>query len=71
MPSPGQKRGSCSHAMVSFDVHALCARYSDKGKGKNPCVETRQTECKFCIILTPEQQAHLATPSYKLSKGEA
>ena len=68
MSSPGQKRGSCGYAMVSFDGHAFCALCRDKGKGKVPCVETPQSECKFCIVLTPEELAQLATPSYKLKK---
>ena len=54
--------------MASFDGHAFCARCRDKGKGKDPCVETPQSDCKFCIVLTPEQLAQLATPSYKLNK---
>ena len=68
MSSPGQKRGSCGHAMPSFDGHAFCARCRDKGKGKDPCMESPNTECKFCSVLTPEQHAQLATPSYKLKK---
>ena len=68
MSSPGQKRGSCGHAMASFDGHAFCARCRDKGKGKDPCEEMPQSECKFCIVLTPDQLAQLATPSYKLKK---
>ena len=54
--------------MASFDGHAFCARCRDKGKGKDPCVETPQSECKFCIVLTPEQLAQLATPAYKCKK---
>ena len=68
MSSPGQKRGNCGHAIASFDGHSFCARYREKGKGKNTCVESPTTKCKFCILLTPEQKAQLATPSYKLKK---
>ena len=68
MSSPGQKRGNCGHAMASFDGHSFCARCREKGKGKDTCVESPTTECKFCILLTPEQKAQLATPSYKLKK---
>ena len=68
MSSPGQKRGSCGPAMAIFDGHAICARCRDKGKGKDPCVDTPQSECKFCIVLTPKQVAQLAMPSYKLKK---
>ena len=69
MSSPGQKRGSCGHVMVSLDGHAFYVRCRDKGKGQTR-VETPQSECKFCVILTPEQRVQLATPSYKLKKEE-
>ena len=69
MSSPGQKRGSCGHAMASFDGHLYCARCRDKGKGKNTCVESEDSSgCVHCNALTPEQWAQLATPSYKLKK---
>ena len=68
MSSPGQKRGSCGHAMVSFDGHACCAHCRDKGKGGDPCFETPENECKFCLVLTPEQVDQLSTPSYRLKK---
>ena len=68
MSSPGQKRGSCGHAMASFDGHAFCARCKDKKKGTDTCVESPTKDCKFCLFLTPEQKAQLATPSYKLKK---
>ena len=69
MSSPGQKRGSCGHAMASFDGHAYCARCRDKGKGEEPCISNKEaTDCKFCNALTPEQRTQLATPSYKLKK---
>ena len=69
MSSPGQKRGSCGHAMASFDGHAYCARCRDKGKGEEPCISNKETtDCKICNALTPEQHIQLATPSYKLKK---
>ena len=69
MSSPGQKRGACGHAMASFDGHLSCARCRDKGKGKDTCVENKDsTDCSHCSALTPEQKAQLATPSYKLKK---
>ena len=69
MSSPGQKRGACGHAMASFDGHLSCARCRDKGKGKDTCVENKDsTNCSHCNVLTPEQKAQLATPSYKLKK---
>ena len=68
MSSPGQKRGSCGHAMAAFDGHAFCARCRDKKKGEDPCVKAPESECKFCIVLTPDQVAQLSTPSYRLKK---
>ena len=69
MSSPGLKRGSCGHAMASFDGHSFCARCRDKGKGEEPCVANKETaDCKFCNPLTPEQRMQLATPSYKIKK---
>ena len=69
MSSPGQKRGSCGHAMASFDGHSYCACCRDKGKGDEPCISNKETsDCKFCNALTPEQRVRLATPSYKLKK---
>ena len=58
MSSLGQKRGSCGHAMASFDGHAFCARCRDKKKGEDPCVKSPESECKFCLVLTPEQLTH-------------
>ena len=55
---------------MSFDGHSFCTCCRDKGKGKDPCVETPDSECKFCNVLTPEQRAQLATPSYKQKKGK-
>ena len=69
MSSPGQRRGSCGHAMASFDGHTFCARCCDKGKGEELCVANKDTvDCKLCNSLTPEQRSQLATPSYKIKK---
>ena len=69
MSSPGQKRGSCGHAMAIFDGHAYCARCRDKGKGEEPCVANKESmDCAICNTLTPEQRTQLATLSYKLKK---
>ena len=69
MSSPGQKRGSCGHAMASFDGHCFCARCREKGKGKEPCIADKDTvDCEFCNLLTPEQRAQISTPSYKIKK---
>ena len=69
MASPGQKRGSCGHAMAGFDGHAFCARCREKGKGEEPCIANKDTtDCKVCNLLTPEQRAQISTPSYKIKK---
>ena len=69
MSSPGQRRGSCGHAMANFDGHSFCARCHEKGKGEEPCVANKDTtDCKLCNSLTPEQLSQLATPSYKIKK---
>ena len=60
MSSPGQKRGSCGHAVASFNGHLYCAHCRDRSKDKDTCVESK--------ALTPEQRAQLATLSYKLKK---
>ena len=62
------KRGSCSPAMASFDGHAFCARCRDKKKGTDTCVDSPTKDCKFCLLLSPEQKTQLATPLYKLKK---
>ena len=67
--SPGQKRGSCGHAMASFDGHAFCARCREKGKGEEPCIANKNpSDCSFCNAFTPEQRAQISTPSYKIKK---
>ena len=69
MSSPGQPRGACGHAMAIFDHHTYCARCREKNKGKDPCVESKDTTtCKFCLAFTPEQLAQISTPSYKIKK---
>ena len=55
--------------MASFDGHLYCARCRDKGKGKDTCVENKDSsKCVHCNSLTLEQRAQSATPSYKLKK---
>ena len=69
MSSPGQKRGSCGHAMAIFDGHAFCARCREKGKGEEPCIANKDTtDCTLCNSFTPEQRAQISTPSYKIKK---
>ena len=41
MASPGQRRGTCGHAMALFDSHTKCARCRDKGLGQDACVEKK------------------------------
>ena len=54
--------------MANFDQHTFCARCREKNKGKDPCVENKDQDCKFCLALTPEQLAQISTPSYKIKK---
>ena len=69
MSSPGQRRGTCGHAMAIFDQHSYCARCCEKNKGKDLCVESKDTtSCKFCLAFTLEQLAQISTPSYKIKK---
>ena len=70
MSSPGKRRGTCGHAMVSFDSHLACAHCRDKGKGKDPCIEKPDIECSICSNFSPEQRLQLATPSYKIKKDK-
>ena len=68
MSSPGQRRGSCGHAMTGFDTHSKCARCRDKGLGDDPCVLKK--ECVICKGFTPEQSLQLATPTYRDRKDK-
>ena len=63
MSSPGQRRGSCGHAMAGFDTHSKCARCRDKGLADDPCVQKK--ECLICKGFTPDQVLQLATPAYR------
>ena len=68
MSSPGQRRGSCGHAMAGFDSHSKCARCRDKGLGDDPCVQKK--ECTICRGFNPEQIQQLSTPTYKDRKDK-
>ena len=61
MSSPGQRRGSCGHAMAGFESHSKCARCRDKGLGDDPCVQKK--ECAICRGFIPEQTLQLSTPA--------
>ena len=63
MSSPGQRRGSCGHAMAGFNTRFKCARCRDKGLGDDPCILKK--ECVICKGFTPDQVLQLATPTYK------
>ena len=52
---------------AGFDQHSHCAR-RHKGQGSDPYV--MKQECTFCNVLTTDQKAQLATPSYKLKKDK-
>ena len=66
MASPGQRRGTCGHAMALFNTHTKCARCRDKGVGQDDCVLKK--DCSICNNLTAEQKLQLATPTYKARK---
>ena len=50
MSSPGQRQGSCSHAMAGLNSHSKCARCRDKGVGDDPCVLKKY--CDVCKGFT-------------------
>ena len=62
MASPGQRRGSCGHAMALFDSHTKCARCREKGIGKE------KKPCTICDSFSEEQKRQLATPTYRVRK---
>ena len=68
MSSPGQKQGTCGHAMAGFDGHSKCARCRNKGVGNDPCVLKK--DCGVCKGFTPEQVQQLATPTYRDRKNK-
>ena len=68
MSSPGQRRGSCGHAMARFDSHSKCACCRDKGLGDDLCVQKK--ECAICRGFTPEQTLQLSTPTYRDRKDK-
>ena len=66
MSSPGQRQGSCGHAMARFDSHSKCAHCRDKGVVDNPC--SLKKECDVCKGFTPEQILQLSAPTYRNGK---
>ena len=63
------KEGGCGHVMANFNQHSNCGCCCEKNKGKDPCVENKDTTtCKFCLALTPDQITQIFTPPYKLKK---
>ena len=67
MSSHGQKRGSSGYAMASFNGHSFSTNCREKGKDRG--VEKKHTtNCTFCNVLTPDQRAQHATPSYIVKK---
>ena len=68
MASPGQRRGTCGHAMAMFDSHTKCAYCRDKGIGQDACVEKK--DCAICNSFTEDQKLQLATPTYKARKDK-
>ena len=52
MPSPGQKRGNCGHAMASFDGHASVLVVVKRGRVRNPAFLTRtHLTVSFAVCL--------------------
>ena len=68
MASPGQRRGTCGHVMMAFDLHKKCARCRDKKLGDDPCV--RDKDCSVCDNLTDGQKSMLSTPQYLIRKDK-
>ena len=66
MASPGQRRGTCGHAMALFDTHTKCARCRDNWLGQDACVEKK--DCTICNNFTAEQKLQLATSTYRARK---
>ena len=74
MSSPGQRRGSCGHAMAGFNSHSKCARCRDKGLGDDPAsrrrnvlsVEgltlNRSSNCPPLLIKTGKTRRRLRPP---------
>ena len=54
--------------VLTVDSHLVCARYRDKGKGKDPCVEKPDSDGTVYLAFSPEQRLQLSTPSYKIKK---
>ena len=61
MSSPGQRRGSCGHAMANFDSHAFVQDVARRVRGL-------MTVLKICNAFSEEQRLQLATPSYRIKK---
>ena len=67
MASPGQRRGTCGHAMALFDGHTKCAHCREKGVGSDACVEKKP--CSICDGFSKEQKLQLSTPKYRDRKN--
>ena len=71
MASPGdekgQRRGSCSHVMASFDLHK-CARCRDKLVGEDDCVLKKP--CAVWDRFSESQRELLVTPTYRIRKDK-
>ena len=82
MSSPGQRQGSCGHAMAGFDTHSKCARCRDKGLGDEPTTPAsrrrnvlsvegltlnRSSNCPPLLIKTGKTRRRLRPPPLPLS----
>ena len=51
MASPGQKRGSCGHAMAIFDGHVFVHVVATKERERNPVYQTKKLQS--VLFVTP------------------
>ena len=68
--SPGQKQGTCSHLMSSFDFHLKCADCHEPGPWQGYWREPLLKKDCDCNSLSTEQKTQLSTPSYKTGKDK-
>ena len=71
MSSPGQRPGSCGHAMAGFDSHSKCARCRDKGRKNVLSVEglplNRTCNCLPLLTEIGTTRRRLRPPPLPLS----
>ena len=60
MSSPGQKRGSCGHAMAIFDGHAFSARCREKKKAKKEKLPTKTKKSSSATLSSSTEEKFTA-----------